>query len=265
MSEALRHGPRQAFRRGAGQAVIILQARMASTRLPGKALAAIGARSLIGHCLARLRIGGAAPVLLATTTDQDDDVLVATAAKYGTPAFRGPADDVLSRFVLAAQSVGARYVVRATGDNPAVDIGGPDRVLAALRSTKADHVIEDGLPYGGAVEGVTLDALVRASKLASEASDREHVTTLIRRDRDRFKAVKIAPPFYLRRPEVRVTVDTNDDLSFMRQVAAEINNWSDEPELRRIITVATSVAFGARRCLPSISSTVSDAVADRIA
>jgi len=61
------------------EAVIILQARMASTRLPGKALASIGARPLIGHCLVRLRIAAAAPVVLATTTNQEDDVLVAMA------------------------------------------------------------------------------------------------------------------------------------------------------------------------------------------
>src|SRR5215470_7803700 len=129
---------------------------MASTRLPGKALASIGARTLIGHCLTRLRIASAAPVVLATTTNPEDDVLVATAAKYGVTAFRGSADDVLGRYVLAAQSIGARLVVRATGDNPAVDIGAPGRVLAALRSTRADHVIEAGMPYGGAVEGVTV-------------------------------------------------------------------------------------------------------------
>ena len=122
MSETLRLGSAQPgsprVRSGqAGEAVIILQARMASTRLPGKALASIGARTLIGHCLARLRIGGAAPVVLATTTNQEDDVLVATAAKYGVMAFRGSADDVLSRYVQAAQSIEARLVVRATGDN----------------------------------------------------------------------------------------------------------------------------------------------------
>ena len=93
------------------EAVIILQARMASTRLPRKATASIGARSLIGHCLARLRISGAAPVLLATTANPEDDVLVATAAKYGVAAFRGPTDDVLGRYLLAAESVGARFVL----------------------------------------------------------------------------------------------------------------------------------------------------------
>ncbi|HEX7795996.1 MAG TPA: hypothetical protein VF456_16660 [Vicinamibacterales bacterium] len=228
------------------QAVIVLQARMASTRLPGKALASIGARTLIGHCLARLRIGGAAPVVLATTTNQEDDVLVATAAKYGVTAFRGSADDVLGRYVLAAQSIGARFVVRATGDNPAVDIGAPVRVLAALRSTRADHVIENGMPYGGAVEGVTVEALVRASTLATSAADREHVTPWIRRDRTRFTAVQIPAPVAVRRPDVRVTVDTEHDLAFMQDVAARLDNWCDEPELSSIVTVAASLAAGAR-------------------
>jgi spore coat polysaccharide biosynthesis protein SpsF len=228
------------------QAVIILQARMASTRLPGKALATIGARTVIGHCLARLRISGAAPVLLATTTNQEDDVLVAVAAKYGVAMFRGQADDVLSRFVLAARSVGARFVVRATGDNPAVDIDAPGRVLAALRSTTADHVAEDGMPYGGAVEGVTIDALVRASALATEAADREHVTPWIRRDRERFTALEIPAPPWLRHPDIRLTVDTNDDLSFMRGVASRLHNWSGEPELSSIIKAASSLVAETR-------------------
>ena len=221
------------------EAVIILQARMASTRLPGKALASIGARTLLGHCLARLRIGGAAPVLLATTTNQEDDVLVATAAEYGVAAFRGPADDVLSRFLLAARSVDARFVVRATGDNPAVDIGAPDRVLAALRSTKADHVIEDGLPYGAAVEGVTVDALVRASALAGRPGGP--------RTRDSVDPAR-PRPFRVRqiagagqRCDVLKSASRwipTTTLSFMQSVAARMNNWSDEPELQHIVKVA---------------------------
>jgi spore coat polysaccharide biosynthesis protein SpsF len=241
MSDALRLGSPRLDSGPAGQAVIILQARMASTRLPGKALAPLGARTVIGHCLARLRIAAAAPVLLATTTNQEDDVLVATAAKYGVATFRGPNADVLTRYVLAAQSVGAQFVVRATGDNPAVDIGGPERVLTALRSASWDHVIEEGLPYGAAVEGVTLDALIRASALATDAADREHVTLSIRRDRVHFSARQILAPVGLRRPDVRLTVDTKDDLTFMQNIAARLNHWSGEPELPSIVDVASSL------------------------
>lgn len=228
------------------QAVIILQARMGSMRLPGKVLASIGARSLLAHCLARLQIGGAAPVLLATTTHAEDDVLAATAARYGVPVFRGPADDVLSRYLLAARSVGARFVIRATGDNPAIDIDGPARVLAMLRSSTADHVIETGLPYGAAVEGVTVDALLRASRHATDPADREHVTPLIRREARYFSALTMPAPEPLLRPDVRLTVDTGDDLRFMQDLAARLDNWSGEPELRAILRVADTVSLGLR-------------------
>jgi spore coat polysaccharide biosynthesis protein SpsF len=228
------------------QAVIILQARMGSMRLPGKVLAPIGARSLLAHCLARLRIGAAAPLLLATTTRAEDDVLAVTAARYGVPVFRGPAEDVLSRYVLAARSVGARFVVRATADNPAVDIDGPARVLAMLRSSTADHVIETGLPYGAAVEGVTVDALIRASRQATDPADREHVTPLIRREPRAFSALTMPAPHSLLRPGVRLTVDTDDDLWFMRDLAARLNNWSGEPELRAILRAADAVSMGLR-------------------
>lgn len=228
-------------------AVIILQARMASTRLPGKVLAPIGARSLLAHCIARLRIGGAAPVLLATTANTEDDELARIAARYGVPTFRGPVEDVLQRYVLAARSVGARVVVRATADNPAIDIGGPERLLAALRSSQADYVIEDGLPYGAASEAVTTDALTRAASRAIDSFDREHVTPLIRRDRAHFSPLIIPAPRAVERPDVRVTVDTDDDLRFMRHIASRMGNWSGEPELARIIDVADALSDG-RRC-----------------
>jgi spore coat polysaccharide biosynthesis protein SpsF (cytidylyltransferase family) len=217
-------------------AIIILQARTGSTRLPGKVLAPIGARTLLAHCLTRLRVGSAAPVIVATTTKQEDDCLVTAAATYCVPVFRGPEDDVLLRYVLAARSVGARYVVRATADNPLTDIDGPTRVLQALRSSGADHVIEAGLPSGAAVEGVTVDALSRAARQAVDPADREHVTPLIRRD-PAFNAVIVDAPIAVRRPEKRLSVDREDDLRFMRQLAARMDRWAVVPELTEALRV----------------------------
>jgi spore coat polysaccharide biosynthesis protein SpsF (cytidylyltransferase family) len=227
------------------RAVIILQARMGSMRLPGKVLAPIGARSLLGHCIARLRIGSAAPVMLATTTTPLDDVLVAAAAPYGIPVFRGPEDDVLSRYVLAARSMGARFVVRATADNPAIDIDGPERLLRELRATGADYVVEGDLPYGACVEAMTTEALNRAALAAADPYDREHVTTFIRRD-PRFHSLTTSAPAGVRRPELRVTVDTAEDLSFMRALAARMNNWAAEPELTHIIRTIDALAVEAK-------------------
>jgi spore coat polysaccharide biosynthesis protein SpsF len=228
------------------QAIIILQARMASSRLPGKVLRNIGARTLLGHCLERLRIGSAAPILLATTTNPEDDCLVETAAAAGVETFRGPDLDVLLRFVQAAQYVGARYVVRATADNPAIDIDGAERVLRLLRSTGADYVVEDGLPYGANVEAVTTDALLCAAEIATDPADREHVTTFVRRETDYFKALRVPAPAPVRRPDVRVTVDTDEDLWFMRQVAARMDGWAAEPELAQILRVIDGFAVETR-------------------
>lgn len=228
------------------RSVIILQARMASERLRGKVLAPIGARSMLAHCIARLRIGAAAPVMVATTTNAEDDCLAAIGARYDVPVFRGPSEDVLSRFVMAARSVGAQYVVRATADNPAIDIGGAGRLLAHLQSVRADYAIEEGLPYGAAVEAMTFDALSRAGIHATEAADREHVTPLIRRDRDRFRPVSIPAPGPVRRPDVRVTVDTDQDLAFMRQIGSRLGDWSGEPELREILDAADRLSLEQR-------------------
>jgi spore coat polysaccharide biosynthesis protein SpsF len=224
------------------QAIIILQARMTSSRLPGKVLEPIGARSLLAHCLMRLRDESAAPVLLATTTNPEDTCLVNVAANLGVESYRGPEHNVLQRFVQAARYVGARYVVRATADNPAVDMGGPERLLRLLRTTGADYVVEDGLPYGANVEGVTTAALERALDLATDPSDLEHVTPLIRRDRVHFAPQSVPAPANVRRPELRVTVDTPEDLWFMRQLAARLNNWDTEPALAQIIRVIDAFA-----------------------
>ena len=219
------------------QAVIILQARMGSKRLPGKSLAQIGARRLVSHCLARLLVGSAAQVMLATSTNSEDDALEDAATAYCVPVFRGPADDVLERYALAARSVNARYVVRATADNPLTDIEGPERLLRALRETGADYVIEEELPYGGAVEAMTADALYRAAVMATDPSDREHVTPLIRRDHERFASLAIKAPAAIRRPDIRVTVDTLEDLQFMRSLSARMNNWVAVPELAQAISL----------------------------
>ncbi len=84
-------------------ALIVLQARMGSTRLPGKALPPIGERSILARCLERLLAGRAAPLLLATTTQAEDDVIVEEASRFGVPVVRGDADDVLARFGQAVE------------------------------------------------------------------------------------------------------------------------------------------------------------------
>ncbi|MEZ5284170.1 MAG: hypothetical protein R2712_05045 [Vicinamibacterales bacterium] len=137
------------------RAAIVLQARMGSTRLPGKVLAQLGRRSILAHCVERLRLRSGLPVVVATTERPEDDAVCAAASAVGAAVLRGPEQDVLARYVLAAETYGLTHVVRATADNPAVDIDAPRRTLDMLLRTGVGHVGEYGLPLGAAVEACT--------------------------------------------------------------------------------------------------------------
>jgi spore coat polysaccharide biosynthesis protein SpsF len=213
---------------------IILQARMASTRLPGKALANLGGRPLVARCVERLAARSSLPVILATTIRAEDDVLAEEGRSLGIPVIRGAVDDVLGRFVQVATSLGLLDCVRATADNPAVDPDAPRRVLDLRRRAGADHVVEHGLPYGAAVEAISTAALVRAAALTSDANDREHVTAFIRRD-PRFFALAAIAPAEVRRPDVRLTVDTAEDLERMRLLYALAGPLTPPPSLATMI------------------------------
>ena len=119
-----------------GKVAVILQARTGSQRLPGKVLASLASATLLEHCVSRLQASGVGPVIVATTTLPADDVIAAEARRLGVTAFRGSCDDVLDRFVRAADAAGAEFVIRATADNPAVDFrfGRPaPRAAACIR------------------------------------------------------------------------------------------------------------------------------------
>jgi spore coat polysaccharide biosynthesis protein SpsF len=195
---------------------VILQARMGSRRLPGKVLAPIAGRPILEHCVERLRASGL-PVVVATTIDAADDAIEEAARHLGAMVVRGAADDVLARYLGAIDAQSLTHVVRATADNPAVDIEAPRRMLDVLCERNADYATEDGLPYGSAVEAFRACALRKAAALTNDPHDREHVTPFLQRD-PRFVAIRAEPPPSLRVPALRFTVDTPDDLAFMRRL-----------------------------------------------
>lgn len=220
-------------------AAIVLQARLGSVRLPGKVLAPIGPCSILEHCVRRL-LTSELPVIVATTTRAEDDAVEDAARRLGVDVFRGAEHDVLDRFIAAAHAFSLTEIVRATADNPFVDPGAARRTLAFRQRVGADHVVECGLPVGTAVEAVSVDALTRASALISDPYDREHVTSFIRRD-GRFRALRAVAPGDVRRPGLRLTVDTAEDLDFMRQVYASLNPDAGEPPLPSIIRAADTI------------------------
>lgn len=206
---------------GAGRAVVILQARTGSQRLPGKVLAPIADWPLVEYCVRRLLAAKVGPVVLATTVLDADRPLLDLGRALGIATHAGAVDDVLGRYAeVAGAYQDAEFVVRATADNPFVDIDAPRRVLKAL-SAGADYAVEEALPMGTAVEGVRREVLLQAQQEAATPYDREHVTPWVRRD-DRLIRVAPLAPDEVRAPDLRLTVDTPADLAYVRQLAAAL-------------------------------------------
>jgi spore coat polysaccharide biosynthesis protein SpsF len=225
-------------------ATILLQARMGSTRLPGKVMERLAGRTLIEHCVRRLQSRSGLDVVIATTARSEDDCIGREGARLGVEVVRGADVDVLGRFVAAIERFGLDEVVRATADNPAVDADAPLRTLTLLRRSGADHVVEHGLPHGTAVEAVSAEALVRAAMLTSHAYDREHVTPFVRTD-SRFVALSAIAPGHLRHPDLRLTVDTAKDLAYVRALFDALGSDATAAPLSDIIRCARRLG-GAR-------------------
>ena len=127
---------------------------------------------------------------------------------------------MLRRFVSVVNQFPAEVVVRATGDNPAVDVDSPARLLTALETSSRADGVERGLPYGAGVEAFRRSVLMQAHAEAVDPEDREHVTTWIKGSPHRCRVCVLPAPTPLRRPELRLTVDTAEDLTYMRRLLA---------------------------------------------
>lgn len=201
--------------------VIIIQARMTSTRLPGKVLMNVAGKPMLAQQIRRLRqCRSVDEIVIATTTNASDDPVVELAQEEQVAWFRGSEHDVLSRFVGAARQAQAEVVVRVTGDCPLIDPTVTDRVIDDLveHATECDYasnVLRRTYPRGLDVEAFFWDALLRIDRLAQSQSAREHVTIVPRSER---------PDLFLCRSvedsqdnsDLRWTVDTIADLQMVR-------------------------------------------------
>lgn len=217
--------------------LVVLQARMGSTRLPGKVLRPLAGHTLLSHCVRRLVAADVGPVVVATTRRLEDDAVVDEARRLGVAWARGAVSDVLQRFAFVADVWNAEVVIRATADNPVVDVEAPGRALQWMAGG-ADYVVEDGLPVGAAVEGVRRSVLDRAHREATTAHDREHVTPYMKARPDEFRIERPAAPAALRRSGLRLTVDTRSDLKFMEGVLEAAGGDAALVPLARIIEYA---------------------------
>lgn len=206
--------------------VVVVQARMDSTRLPGKALASIEGRPLFAWTTAALlAIPSVDAVVLATTVDRSDDVLVEEVRRrFGTDVVvsRGSVNDVLGRCVDAVRALQPAVVVRATADNPFVD---PDVVAAQIALREAadlDYVGARGWPLGIPAEVARFSSLVTADAESTDPAEREHVMPFLYSRPERFCIGHLTTT----RNWVhgRYTVDTQVDLAFVREVSRHLSD-----------------------------------------
>jgi spore coat polysaccharide biosynthesis protein SpsF len=201
---------------------VVVQARMGSTRLPGKVLRPLAGRPLLAHLLQRLGHCRSADVVVVATSDRPADRAVAELAEAeGAVAFAGAEHDVLARYLGAAEAVGADELVRVTGDCPLIEPGVVDAAVALRRAEQADYVSAGsagGLPRGLDCETFTLDALRRADRLDTDPASREHVTLAIFHRPEAFTTLLWPAPPELHRPGWRLCVDEEADLRLVQTI-----------------------------------------------
>jgi spore coat polysaccharide biosynthesis protein SpsF len=197
--------------------VYVVQARMTSTRLPGKVLMDLAGAPMLAQQLRRLkRCKTLDGLVVATTTNASDDPLCALAEREGAGVFRGSENDVLSRYVGAARQARADVVVRVTSDCPLIVPELCDEVVAALGGHDyASNVLERSYPRGLDCEALTRQALEKADERAASEAAREHVTYFLVRERpDLFKLKSVRDS--RDNSDLRWTVDTPEDLAVAR-------------------------------------------------
>ncbi len=232
--------------------VAIIQARMASSRLPGKVLKEIAGEAMLGHVVERTRQSKTIEeVVVATTTEPEDAEIEKYCSERGIPVYRGSLNDVLDRFYQAAKIYHADVIVRLTADCPLLDPGVVDHTIDVFLQNGLDFAanrlpppFKRTYPIGLDTEVCTFSALERAWKEAAAPYEREHVMPFLYDVVGRFKIMRV--DYEKDYGDRRWTVDTAEDLELVRQVFARLADkqnytWLDvlavferEPDLAKI-------------------------------
>lgn len=207
------------------QVTAIIQARLNSTRLPGKTLKELDGIPMISHVINRVkRCELIDKVVLATVDNELNLSLFSLAKNMKIDFFAGSDSNVLERYFLAAEKFGGDFIVRITGDNPLTDTYFADRAVEGAIKTEADIYSMANLPLGTAVEVIKREALTLAYNLSSTPYHFEHVTPYIKENEKDFKIIREKIEFENSFPNLRLTVDTDDDFKLMEKI---FNNFSN--------------------------------------
>lgn len=195
-------------------ALVVVQCRCESRRLPAKALYPLAGIPLLAFLLRRLRTGLGEEdfrIVLATTRRPADDALAVWGDREGVAVLRGAEDDVLGRFAQCLARFPSPLVVRVTADNPLTCPQALRGAVRAARRSGADYVQCLNLPHGTAVDVFRAEALMRLADEARQPDEREHINLYVLRHPRRFKTLVLDVRGGRCRPDLSLSVDTMED------------------------------------------------------
>ena len=221
---------------------IVLQARIDSSRLPGKSLLLLEEKPLIFRVMEALNNIPSDLRILACPQDSLSS-FTPLAQEAGFQILAGPKDDVLERYCLAIRKYSINRVIRATGDNPFVFADAAVSINDEAVSHNADYAGFTNLPYGAGVESVSASALLRASDEARLPSEREHVCPYLYNHPELFNVYRPAAPSSWQYPDIRITVDTQEDYNPAVELYRALENAPNQYHGNTIIKKYTEI-FG---------------------
>lgn len=215
---------------------VFISIREKSTRLPHKSLRVIQGRNVCEWLIQRVCLATKADlVVLTTSVDPRDKVLCDIAEEAGIAAFQGSEDDKLDRYLRAARAHGVEFAIVVDGDDIFVSEGHIDAVVEAYRQTGADFISQEGLPLGAASFGVRIEALAEVCRMKAERDTEVWGGYFTKSDRYKVHMIQVteAP---LHRPDVRMTLDYEEDLQFFTAILDALGGEGHVPTFREIMT-----------------------------
>lgn len=208
--------------------VCIVQARLGSSRLPGKVLKKICGKTVLEHDINRLKlVSNIDDIVIATTTKLQDNKIVEEADRLGIKYFRGSEDDVLSRYYFAAKENNADIIVRVTSDCPCLDYNILDDMIGIFlgKKDKIDYMnntLDRTYPRGYDIEIFSLNSLYKAFKNAKKDYEREHVTPYLYDINNNFRILSYKNS--INYSNYRVTLDTEEDFQVIKAIYEDLFN-----------------------------------------
>jgi spore coat polysaccharide biosynthesis protein SpsF len=221
--------------------LVIVQARMGSSRLPAKVIADVAGVPMLERVIQRALLARTVDQLIVATSEQQrNDVVAQLSSRLGIECFRGSEDDVLDRYYRAAKHFGATAVVRLTADCPLIDPAVIDKVVRVFLAGDYDYVsntLEATYPDGLDTEAFSMEALEAAWSQARLTSEREHVTPYICRRPDLFRLANVKHDVDL--SHLRWTVDEEKDLAFVRAIYGHLGSQAafDMNDILRLLSL----------------------------